>query len=192
MSETNTSEITEGSKGDHRNDAAWSGLYTQSQMAICCHWSLSQSRNVSGPFLKTLSKSCVQSLCVPTFIISSSRDRAYLALGHDVKMVWGVEQGRVLLMTTMEENAKGDVAVIAAVSEVESMLFIAIENHCFVMVQLPKCLPCKHEDPSNHIKHRCSGTHLWLQRWWTRDKQKPGAHRSANLVNGQWETMPQT
>ena len=40
-------------------------------------------------------------------------------------MVWGVEQGRVLLMTTMEENAKGDVAVIAAVSEVESMLFIA-------------------------------------------------------------------
>jgi hypothetical protein len=75
-------------------------------------------------------------------------------------MVWGVEQGWVLLMTTMEENAKGDVAAIAAVSEVESMLFIAIENHCFVMVQLPKCLPCKHEDSSNHIKHRCSGTHL--------------------------------
>lgn len=96
------------------------------------------------PFLKTLSKSCVQSLCGPTFTSSSSGDRAYWAMV--LRCFGGVEQGQILRRATMEENTKGYVAAIAAVSEVVPVLFSTIKKHCFVLTQLPKCLPCKHED----------------------------------------------
>lgn len=176
MSETNTSEITDGPKGDHRSDAGWPGLYTQSpsfrtttviakQMAICCHWPLSQ-----GVILYlSLSEKTLQVLC-PEFVcpyihcflfrgqsLASTGPWCYDGSGCWTRFCWGLQR---------RKTSEGEGAAIAAASEVVPMLFITMGKHCFVMAPLPMCFPCKHKDPSSDSqpqhKNRCSSTHLVL------------------------------